>query len=147
LKNKFSTCSARLACTTHTHKYFIYFYITNKYFAKNRKLFFDLFNGLRWEVIVCFVDIGGIVDHCCLHFLVIIQIFLRFCASTVTICVRSSYNDMSLLVIAARPYMRVHYDNGSQYFFISLNIFRKADIYRCANMFLLWIRKDIKIYA
>jgi len=27
-----------------------------------------LFNELRWELIVTFVDIGGIVDHYCLNF-------------------------------------------------------------------------------
>jgi hypothetical protein len=32
-----------------------------------------LFSGLRWEVIVCFVDIGGIDDHYCLSFLVCVQ--------------------------------------------------------------------------
>jgi hypothetical protein len=25
--------------------------------------------SLKWEVIVCFVDFGGIVDHHCLNFL------------------------------------------------------------------------------
>ena len=33
-----------------------------------------VFNELRWEVIVCFVDIGGIVDHHCLNFLFIIAL-------------------------------------------------------------------------
>ena len=28
-----------------------------------------MFNGLVWEVVVCFVDIDGIVDHHCLNFL------------------------------------------------------------------------------
>jgi hypothetical protein len=28
-----------------------------------------MFNDLRWEVIVRFVDIGGIAVHCCLNFL------------------------------------------------------------------------------
>ena len=28
-----------------------------------------MFSELRWEVIVCFVDIGGIDDHYCLNFL------------------------------------------------------------------------------
>jgi hypothetical protein len=28
-----------------------------------------VFSELRWEVIVCFVDIGGIDDHYCLNFL------------------------------------------------------------------------------
>jgi hypothetical protein len=32
-----------------------------------------MFNDLRWEVIVAFVDIGGIVDHHCLNFLFIIK--------------------------------------------------------------------------
>ena len=31
-------------------------------------LFVFLFSELRWEVIVRFVDIGGIVDHYCLNF-------------------------------------------------------------------------------
>jgi hypothetical protein len=26
-------------------------------------MFFFMFNDLRWQVIVCFVDIGGIVGH------------------------------------------------------------------------------------
>ena len=30
-----------------------------------------IYTDLRWEVIVCFVDIGGIVDHHCLNFLFI----------------------------------------------------------------------------
>ena len=33
-----------------------------------RCLFFLMFNKLRWAVVVCFVDIGGIVDHHCLNF-------------------------------------------------------------------------------
>ena len=33
--------------------------------------FFFVFNGLRWEVVVCFVDIGGIVVLHCLNFLFI----------------------------------------------------------------------------
>ena len=33
------------------------------------KLSFFVFSELRWEVIVCFVDIGGIDDHYCLNFL------------------------------------------------------------------------------
>ena len=32
-----------------------------------------LFSELRWEVIVCFVDIGGIDDHYCLNFLFCVQ--------------------------------------------------------------------------
>ena len=37
--------------------------------------FFFLFNDLRWEVIVCFVDIGWIVDHHCSN-LIFIVIYL-----------------------------------------------------------------------
>jgi hypothetical protein len=33
-----------------------------------------MFNDLRWEVIVCFIDIGGIVDHHCLNFFCFIDI-------------------------------------------------------------------------
>ena len=33
---------------------------------------FFMFNDLRWEVFVCFVNIGGIVDHHCSNFLIII---------------------------------------------------------------------------
>jgi hypothetical protein len=32
---------------------------------------FCMFSELRWKVIVCFVDIDGIVHHCCLNFLFI----------------------------------------------------------------------------
>ena len=31
-----------------------------------------MFNGLRWKVVVCFVDNGGIVDNHCLNFLFMI---------------------------------------------------------------------------
>jgi hypothetical protein len=37
-----------------------------------------MFYELRWEVIVCFVYIGGIVDHHCLNFLFIIVIIYLF---------------------------------------------------------------------
>ena len=37
------------------------------------KLSFFVSNELRWEVIVCCVDIGGIDDHYCLHFLFCVQ--------------------------------------------------------------------------
>ena len=37
------------------------------------KLSFLVFIELRWEVLVCFVDIGGIGDHYCLNFLFCIQ--------------------------------------------------------------------------
>ena len=30
-----------------------------------------MFNGFRWVVVVCFVDISGIVDHHCLNGLLI----------------------------------------------------------------------------
>jgi hypothetical protein len=29
--------------------------------------FFSIINGLRWEMILIFVDIGGIVEHHCLN--------------------------------------------------------------------------------
>ena len=32
---------------------------------------FSVFSELRWKVIVCFVDIGGIVDYPCLNFLLL----------------------------------------------------------------------------
>jgi hypothetical protein len=32
-----------------------------------------VFSELRWEVIVCFVDIGGIGDYYCLNFLSSVQ--------------------------------------------------------------------------
>ena len=34
--------------------------------------------SLRWEVVVHYVDIGGIVDHNCLNFLFITQNILSF---------------------------------------------------------------------
>ena len=36
-----------------------------------------VFSELRWQMIVCFVDIGGIVDHHCLDFLFIIEIVFQ----------------------------------------------------------------------
>ena len=39
---------------------------------------FFVFNDLRWDVIVPFVDIGGIEDHHCLNFLFIIVNILDF---------------------------------------------------------------------
>ena len=38
-----------------------------------KKAFFFVFSELRWEVIVCFVDIGGIDDHYCLSLLFCVQ--------------------------------------------------------------------------
>ena len=35
--------------------------------------FLFMFSELRWEVIVCFVDIGEIDDHYCLNFLLCVQ--------------------------------------------------------------------------
>ena len=35
--------------------------------------FFFVFSELRWEVIVCYVDIGGNDDHYCLSFLYCVQ--------------------------------------------------------------------------
>jgi hypothetical protein len=32
---------------------------------------FLVLNGFRLEIVICFVDIGGIVDHYCLNFLFI----------------------------------------------------------------------------
>ena len=49
-----------------------------------------MFNDLRWEVIVRFVDIGGIVDHHCLNSLVII---ISFCLAIISVpCYASKYN-------------------------------------------------------
>ena len=46
---------------------------------------FFVFNYLRWEVIVCFVGISGIVDHHCLHYQLykeyLILMVLVFCKS------------------------------------------------------------------
>ena len=38
-----------------------------------------VFDDLRWEVIVCFVDIGGIVDHHCLNLLFIMAYYCCLC--------------------------------------------------------------------
>ena len=35
---------------------------------------YSMFNDLRWEIIICFVDIGGVVDHHCLNILFIAAI-------------------------------------------------------------------------
>ena len=44
------------------------FYYINQDLDFHVMVFF-VFSGLRWEAIVHFVDIGGIVDHHCLNFL------------------------------------------------------------------------------
>ena len=41
-------------------------------FSTSHVMVFFMFNDLRWEVIVRFIDIGGIVDYHCLDFLIII---------------------------------------------------------------------------
>jgi len=38
-------------------------------FPTSYVVIFFMFNGLRWNVVVCFVDINEIVDHQCLNFL------------------------------------------------------------------------------
>jgi hypothetical protein len=38
-----------------------------------------VFNDLRWEVVVCFVDICGIVYHHCLNFLFIFLYIYSHC--------------------------------------------------------------------
>jgi hypothetical protein len=43
----------------------------------NARTWVGVFSEWRWEVIVCFVDIGGIVDHHCINFLFTTQ-FLNF---------------------------------------------------------------------
>ena len=57
-------------------------------FPSSYVVVFFKFNELRWEVIVCFVNIGGIVDHHCDNFLFIIdhktvnignRIFVEYC--------------------------------------------------------------------
>jgi hypothetical protein len=49
--------------------------------------FFSSLNGLRSEVIVRFVDIGGIVDHHCLIFLfiAILSVFVLFSISKIRV--------------------------------------------------------------
>jgi hypothetical protein len=36
-----------------------------------------VFNGLRWEAVVYFVDIGGIVAHHCINFLFVHKIIIQ----------------------------------------------------------------------
>jgi hypothetical protein len=57
-------------------------------------LAFFVLNSLRWEVIICFADIGGIVDHHCLNYLSVILfrgiwyviIGASVCCTIFTIC-------------------------------------------------------------
>jgi hypothetical protein len=44
-----------------------------------------VFNGLRWEVVVCFIDIGGItVDH---HYLIFVYT-----------CINATFNNISVIL-------------------------------------------------
>ena len=45
-------------------------------FQHHMSCLFLVFSERRWKVFVCFVDIGGIVDHHCLNFLFIIFFFI-----------------------------------------------------------------------
>jgi hypothetical protein len=56
--------------------------------------FFYMFNDLKWEVIVRFVDIGGIVDHQCLNFLFILTEFIEYNRFQYTKC-HNSYKRQS----------------------------------------------------
>ena len=44
-----------------------------KIWNKDNKQFFDMFDDLRWDVIIRFVDIGGIVDRRCIHIVFIVK--------------------------------------------------------------------------
>jgi hypothetical protein len=44
-----------------------------------------MINGLRGEVMVHFVDIGGIIDHCLIVLFISIKIFILFGAIVVLI--------------------------------------------------------------
>ena len=107
-------------------------------FAKDNKQFFDKFNYFKWEVIVRVVDIGGIVDHRCLHNLFIVQKVFTFFASTT----RFKFA-ISLLVISAHVYIHIYFDNVDQYFSnINENTIIRRRLKMC-NIYLFWIRKDM----
>jgi hypothetical protein len=44
-----------------------------KIWNKDNKQFFDMFDDLRWDVIIRFVDIGEIVDRRCIHIVFIVK--------------------------------------------------------------------------
>ena len=73
-------------------------------FAKDNKQCFDKFNDFKREVIVRVVDIGGIVDHRCLHNLLIVQKVFTFFASTTS------------FKFAIFLYIHIYFDNVDQYF-------------------------------
>jgi hypothetical protein len=47
-------------------------------FQRHVQVSIFVFSQLRWEVIVCFVDIGGFIDHHCLELLFVFFLFF-FC--------------------------------------------------------------------
>jgi hypothetical protein len=53
------------------HSKLIFVSVPNQGLVFQDVFFCILVDGLRWEVVVHFVDIGGIVDHQCLNFLFI----------------------------------------------------------------------------
>jgi hypothetical protein len=53
----------------------IFCYLRLFYYSRHTYVVvFFVFGDLRWDVIVCFVDIGGIVDHHCLNCLFITNV-------------------------------------------------------------------------
>ena len=49
-----------------------HYLVTKTSLQRHMSWSFFMFNALRWEVGVCFVDITGILDHYCLNFIFII---------------------------------------------------------------------------
>ena len=74
--------------------------------------FFLVLNCLRWKVVVCFVDIGGINDHHCLNFVFAIYLFSAqkwfFQNSKIDTC-KCVLNETMKIVIAWRHIKAVLY--------------------------------------
>ena len=59
---------------------------------------FLVFSVWRWEVIVCFVDIGGIVDHHCLYFVFVMITCHTLTSQSVIHCSFSEGVSFNLLI-------------------------------------------------
>ena len=67
---------------------------------------FFVFNTLRWEIVVCFVDIGKIVDHHCLNFL-----FIIYRIPLVTQCIPSWVSEWLLFYAISAIFQLYHGKN------------------------------------
>ena len=73
LKSNYQEGMVKILITGLTPPHFCTYSKTGPWFPTSYVLAFFVFSALRWEVIVRFIDIGGIDDHHCLNFLFVMR--------------------------------------------------------------------------